>query len=267
MKAEETKLYTSVEAYLNGPEGMNNEVCMWAVAGGLLVREVMKKVKGHKFGGLHQEKGLEMKAQLPKISILDVCSGPGNFPNYLSLYYPKISVVGIDINNLFIEEANKRFSKYGWRFLNRDATNFDLSRKFDFVTASSAYHHIQDQGKIDFLKKIREHLSTEGKVLVCENILPSYKSNQERSKSVANYYSDLIRYFASGNATPQAINAIQEVYALEKSGIEEHKVDFHRFKQHICKAGLEIELDIPVWQTRSFRKDNSGSHVFLLKKA
>ncbi len=265
MKTEESKLYTSVEAYLNGPDGMNNEVGMWAVSAGILLKEIVKRGLNTQYGGLHQYLGPEVRSSLPVCSILDMCSGPGNFPNYLSLVSDKIRVVGIDINHLFIEAGNKRFNQYGWQFIEADACSIDLKRKFDFVTASSAYHHIEDKSKIAFLRNIKRHLVPSGKVVICENFLPRYTSQKDRVKAVKTYYLLLDEYFRIGNATKESLKAIKEVGELELSKIEEHKVDFQRFKQHIKKSGLELELDIPIWQPSSFKQSNAGSHVLLLK--
>ncbi|PIN93355.1 hypothetical protein COU54_03360 [Candidatus Pacearchaeota archaeon CG10_big_fil_rev_8_21_14_0_10_31_24] len=52
---------------------------------------------------------------------------------------------------------------------------------------------------------------------------------------------------------------------ISSGGEEEHKVDFPRFNAHVLGAGLEIELDIPIWQPNSFKESNAGSHVFLLR--
>ncbi len=265
MKLEDSSLYTSSDVYLNGPDGMDNEVAMWAVGSGLLMREIVRKIKGHPYGGLHGEIGIELRRCFPQTSVLDVCCGPGNFSNYLSLYYPRLEVTGIDINETFIRAAQDRFKKYGWQFLKADARKFKLGRKFDFVLASSAYHHIEDKDKVDFLTQIRNHLARKGKVIVCENILPRYKSKQERNSAVHQYYGTLKQYYDRGNATPKARQAIEEVYSLELSDVEEHKVDFQRFRKHIKSSNLEIELDIPIWQPTSFRKDNAGSHVFILR--
>ncbi len=265
MKTEQSKLYTSVEAYLNGPDGMNNEVTMWGVSAGLLLKELVKRGLNTQYGGLHQNIGLEARRALPMVSVLDMCSGPGNFPNYLSLVSDKIKVIGIDINPLFVETGNKRFNHYGWQFIETDACSIDLKKKFDFVTASSAYHHIEDKSKIAFLRNIKRHLLTSGKVIICENFLPRYTFQKDRVKAIKTYYSLLDEYFRIGNATKESLKAIKEVRELELSEIEEHKVDFQRFKQHTKKSGLELELDIPIWQPSSFKQSNAGSHVLLLK--
>lgn len=265
MNLESSFLYSSPEAYFNGPDGMNNEVTMWAVAGGIFMKESVRMQNGKGFGGLHASKGLERRLSLPQISVLDACCGPGNFANYISLIYPSIKVTGVDINPKFIESAQERFKEEGWEFFCRDMCTLNFSERYDFALASSAYHHIPDLYKQQFMNVLKKHLKPSGKVLVCENILPTYTNDTERTLAIEEYYSELRNYYTKGNATLQAQEAIEEVYHLEMAGEEEHKVDFSRFSGHVLGAGFEIELDIPVWQPKKFISDNAGSHVFLLR--
>ncbi|MEK6825276.1 MAG: class I SAM-dependent methyltransferase [Nanoarchaeota archaeon] len=265
MKAKDSLLYTSADAYLHGPDGMNNEVTMWAVAAGILMKESVRMQDMKGFGGLHASKGLERRLALPHLSLLDACCGPGNFANYISLVYPSLSVTGVDINPIFIEVAQKRFQKDGWGFFCHDMCTLSFSERYDFVLASSAYHHIPDLYKQRFMCVLKNHLRPSGKVLVCENLLPNYTNDIERVFAIETYYSNLRDYYAQGNATPEACEAINEVYLLEVACEEEHKVDFALFNTHVRGAGLEIELDIPVWQPLEFKESNAGSHVFLLR--
>ena len=265
MKAKDTRLYTSAASYNNGPEFMRNEVDMWHAGGSLLLQAVVRAQKAGGFGGLQSEVGRGYREQISPVSILDVCCGPGNFPNHLSLYVPDIHVTGIDLNEGFLDYARKAYGNLGWLFINADASDFDLGKKFDFVTASSAYHHIPDEKKCLFLEKIVSHLAEEGRVIVCENFLPSYNDGS-RTDAVHRYYSALIDFYEHGNATPEAIRLIKEVYALELSGEEEHKVDYQRFLEHVKKAGLEVEADRVIWQPREFQEDNAGSRVLVLKR-
>lgn len=259
-------LYESTERYLKGPDGMRNEVDMWYSGACLLFQEIIRKKQGKGFGGLHEQKGIDIRRTLEPVSVLDVCCGPGNFANYVGLFYPEVDLTGIDINDEFLRSARERFGEYGWTFLRTDAVNFNLGRTFDFILASSAYHHIEDREKIKFLQSIRNHLSEDGKVIVCDNFLPYHEDDDSRREAIHQYYNALIRYYSDGNATLEAIEIIKEVYQLELEGEEEHKVHFQRFKEDIEKSGLEIEVDRVIWQPEQFRADNAGSHVLILKR-
>jgi len=265
MKSEDTILYSNAANYNNGPEFMRNEVDMWHAGGSLLLQEIIRRQKRSGFGGLQSEIGFEYREKIKHISILDVCSGPGNFPNYLSLYIPNIQVTGIDLNEKFLDYARQAYGHLGWRFIKADATILNLKKKFDFVTASSAYHHIPDEKKVQFLEKIASHLTKDGKIILCENFLPNHDTDA-RTDAIHKYYSALKNYYSQGNATPKALELIEEVHQLELSGEEEHKVDFRKFQEHVRKVSLQIEVDRIIWQPEEFKEDNAGSHVLLLRK-
>ncbi len=261
MRLDETKLYTSSKEYFEGPDGMKNEVTMWFVAGGLFMQELSIKNNRMPFGGLGGE-----IPEKPKVimKLLDVCSGPGNFINHLQYIYSDLEVTCVDLNNHFIEEGQKIFKK--WKFICGDVSKIDLKQKFDVVTASSAFHHIPDEYKKDFWNNINLHLEDNGFVLVCENFLPKYSNYVERQASIEKYYTELKQFYIEGNSTKKAFELIDEVYQLEKNGVEEHKVSFEIFINQIDTAGFLLFQDIIVWQPDSLKKDNAGSHVIILKK-
>ncbi len=95
-------LYTSSDIYLNGPEGMRNEVDMWYTGAFMLLQDVIRNKVKSEYGGLHDASGIDLRAALEKVSVLDVCCGPGNFSNYLGLVYPLVHVTGIDTNEEFL---------------------------------------------------------------------------------------------------------------------------------------------------------------------
>jgi ubiquinone/menaquinone biosynthesis C-methylase UbiE len=265
MEAERSNMYSSGEAYLKVSGVMKNELTMWSVAAGIFVQEIVKKASKNVFGENPAEIGLKIREQLGDVSVLDMCCGPATFVNYLALVYPNIIVTGIDINEAFIEYASRRFGEYGWEFIKADAKGFELRRKFDFVTAASAYHHVEDDFKVDFLLNARKHLVTGGKVIVCEQFLPLYSNEGTRINAIDKYYALLRKYCSKSDMRKETMQAIDETHQLELSGHEEHKVHHAAFELHAQAAGFEIELDIPVWQPREFKKDNAGSFVILLE--
>jgi len=265
MEADKSNMYSSGEDYLKVSGVMRNELTMWSVAAGIFVQEIVKKAGKYVFGENPAEIGLRIRKELGAVSVLDMCCGPGTFVNYLALVYPNIIVTGIDINEAFIEYASRRFGEYGWEFIKADATDFELKSTFDFVTAASAYHHVEDNFKVDFLLNARKHLVTGGKVILCEQFLPLYSNKGTRANAIDEHYALLRKYCSKGDMTKEIIQAIDETHQLELSGHEEHKVHHAAFELHAQAAGFEIELDIPVWQPKEFRKDNAGSFVILLE--
>lgn len=263
MRPEYAKYVNDPRCYIDSVECMKNEVDMLFVASGLFLENLIKRQKRNFNGGLGNSNGIEVIKSLKPVKILDVCCGPGNFSNYISLV-SEIRVTGIDTNEGFVKYANKRFSKFGWKFLVRDAVSFKLDKKFDFVIANSAYHHIIDAQKAGFLIQIRKHLKRDGRVILCDNFLPYYQDRRSKNSSINKFYKEL-RLFYSRQNSLKAKNSINDVLKEELYGNVEHKVHFGRFRKDAKKAGLEIETDIVVWQPEKFRQDESGSHVLVLK--
>lgn len=255
-------LYRSAKTYLSGPDGMNNEVTMWFIAGGLLIQEISRRINKTAFGGLHQKIGTRRNKKIKAVEILDVACGPGNFANHLAFMIPQLKVIGIDTNTIFLKWASKKFANLGWKFVEGDAGKIELGRKFDFITASSAYHHIPDSKKFYFLKNLKGHLKADGIILICDNFLPDYSTSFEKTKSIREYYSLLMKYYKSGNATKNAIKVIKQASKLELSGKDEYKTSYKIFEAHVKAAGLEIVKDILVWGAS---QNGMGSHVIILK--
>lgn len=245
---------------------MHNEVQMWFVAGGLLLQYASQRIGTSRFGGMMNRIGSVERGKLKTLSVLDLCSGPGDFINHLLFAYPKLSGACVDMNDAFVESGNKKFNHYGFEFIKYDATKLNLQRKFDMVLASSAYHHILDGGKQNFLNVIKNHLKNNGIVLICDNFLPAYGTSRERKIAVAKYYKALLQYYKNGNAMRGGIKAITEAYALELAEHIEHKVPYSFFLKQIKRAGLKAFADIAVWQPESLKKDNAGSHVIALRR-
>lgn len=259
-------IYSNPDKYKVGPDGMNNEVMMWFVASGLLLQEVTKRQIAPPFGGLAERTSATERGNLPSLEVLDVCSGPGNFVNHLALAYPELKATCVDRSEKFIESGNENFGKLGWRFLLDDVVRMKLGRTFPAITASSAYHHIEDQDKVAFLRNLVAHLDEDGFILMCENILPRYQTLDGRRDAVDAYYGALKGFYALGNATDAARDVIDDVHVLEKAKIEEHKICWDVFADHIEQAGLEVATDMPVWQPPEFQVDRAGSHVMILKR-
>ncbi|MBD3330832.1 methyltransferase domain-containing protein [Candidatus Peregrinibacteria bacterium] len=260
-------LYRDPEGYKKGPYGMENETLMWHMAGALLLKEVLRINAGFAHGGLENASGVVTAETVlsKKIQVLDVCSGPGTFPDHLSLYIKNLVATCVDSSRSMLEMGRRKHAIQGWRFVEDDVVKMDLGKKFPIITASSAYHHILDENKIAFLENLKKHLLPDGVVLLCENFLPHYESPASRKKAVADYYNALECYYAVGNATPEAIEVIKEVRKLEESGIEEHKVSYEMFLKHLEITGLSIKTAIQVWNPNISYDFKAGSYVVVLK--
>ncbi len=258
-----TTLYDSSKQYFAGPNGMNNEVAMWYVAGGVLAQELIRK-HCPPFGGLRHLRGFDARKHIERVmNVLDVCSGPMELPNHLTVMFPKLKATCVDINDQFMSEGKKRFPR--WKMIEDDVVSMRLKKQFPVITASSAYHHIPDEQKTSFLRNLCRHLAANGFIIVCDNFIPQYERNP-REKAVDTYYRELKKYFKKGNATSEAQEIINGVHQQDRNQDGEYKVSFEIFKKQCAQAGLRITADVPVWQPQTLQKDNAGSHVIVLRK-
>ncbi len=254
---KKASLYKSINEYFIVEE-MRNETTMWYIAGGLLAQYLRSKQS--LFSSLKSSLGYKTKNK--SVEILDVCSGPGTFANYLSFVNPSIKATCIDLDNAFVSYGQKHYRK--WRFLKADALTINLKKKFDVITVSSGYHHIEDKDKVKFLENLSRHLSTRGIIILCDNFLPEYKSQSERDKAVRIYYRELRKYYSEGNGSTRALNALDDVEKRDLKSEDEYKVSFEIFKRHLSRTDLLVDQDIQVLKLVASSK--AGSHVLILKK-
>ena len=256
-------VFSSAESYYSGPEEMKNEVGVWFVAAGILFQEVSRKSGNSPFGGLGIKVGYEEHDRFPEIEILDLCSGPGNFVNHLSLVYPKLKAICVDSNEVFVRDGSNQFPK--WQFILGDASSIHLHRKFQYISVSSGYHHITDREKPLLMRNIAANLADNGMVLVCENLLPFYKDEAERADAVNLFYDEFQKCKATKDITEHASSLLEEVRHSDLRKDDERKVSFEIFRGHVKAAKLKIDMDVAVWQPEALKKDNAGTHLFVLR--
>ena len=78
---------------------------------------------------------------VPGQKILDIGCGPGNILDYL----PKMDYYGFDVDQDYIDAANKKYGDRG-TFICSNANTFKVSEpnSFDLVIATGVIHHLND---------------------------------------------------------------------------------------------------------------------------
>ena len=82
--------------------------------------------------------------------VLDI--GCGNGLVDIDLANKAKQIIGIDINKLNIEKAQKNCNKPNIKYICADATAYDFKEKIDSIILSNVLEHIEN--RVDFLKKI-----------------------------------------------------------------------------------------------------------------
>lgn len=100
------------------------------------------------------------------IKILDVGFGTGLLTN--QLYKDGANIYGIDFSQKMIEIAQAKMPEA--KFIQWDF-NFGLPaelemERFDYILSSYAIHHLDDNKKVQFIKKLKSVLNEDGKILI-----------------------------------------------------------------------------------------------------
>jgi len=117
----------------------------------------------------------------PPIKILDIGVGNGKSTALLAKKFPKSSVIGIEISEIAIKEAQKLPTTAVFQLENIENTSFN-NKTFDLICAFQTHFHWKDL-KIAF-SEIKRILTDQGILLVaCEYAkiryyLPQYKDTQ-----------------------------------------------------------------------------------------
>ena len=195
-----------------------------------------------------------------KVEVVYYCCGPSPFLYDLKSQNTKLytqlcsnsDITGIDLNRAFIDFNQTHFPEFNWRTHN--AISFKKPNQISIL--NSSYHHIPDAKKQDFLSNICYNLLDGGIVIMGENFLPKYQSNEKnREVSVNRYYDELIE--SCCQILPNLPTNTRRT--LQKSILLVNQVrleDIHRhgeFKNHVWifldqlqKANLKLEKIIRV---------------------
>lgn len=198
--------------------------------------------------------------------VLDVCCGTGNFIGELAEKIPFSGGVGVDVNLAYLDFAQNRFKDKTISFEHGDAVFWKSDKKFDIVLLGSAYHHIEDERKPDFLKNVLTHLKEDGFAVFAENILPRYNNSIEYKDGVRLFYEHRTEDAKKHGVSSQAVTLLERIMQFGVDREYEYKVDFPRFKKHLKEAGFEIILKKRVWGKRKFL-DDAGDYVVIARKA
>jgi ubiquinone/menaquinone biosynthesis C-methylase UbiE len=207
-------------------------------------------------------------------AVLDLCCGTG-----LSLEgivdHPNVStVVGVDISVPYLKFAKQRFFTYCRQpiFICGDAVSTPLPKlHWDVVILASAYHHIEDERKVQFLSRVRSLLGSSGYAVMAENILPEYdiKSKADYAQSVRQFYAQVLNTAKQQNPTLPAYveNLIYRVAQYGCDGEYEYKVSLPLLHRDLIAAGLRIVDQKRVWPDESISLGTGGNYVFTIRSS
>jgi ubiquinone/menaquinone biosynthesis C-methylase UbiE len=204
-----------------------------------------------------------------KIMAMDVCTGTGLFAISILSSINIDKIILLDIDKRFLNFTKRRINgHYNAEFVLANAITFTSKEKLHLILMGSAYHHIEDNKKVDFLKNIERNLLPDGYILMTDHFLPVYERDEDYGQSIIEFYSKLIKYLELAGTSSTALRIIRQVAYYGYNHDYEYKVSYKVFKEHLEKAGLIIDREYRVWPEKDgvFSDPKVGSFVIALRK-
>lgn len=200
--------------------------------------------------------------------IIDFCCGTGIFPRKWLSKLEGITYTGIDSNGRFIEFAKERLAAPKFSFHIGDAVSMMLEDSFDIALATSAYHHIPDERKQDFLGNINRHLMRGGDLIVYEKFLEPFAGPIDAAKKGTAFYSERIGdMMQEGPLSENQLFALYNELYLTSVRKEEYKVPLERFMQDALAQGFYLIQKKKLWpRDARFGNPDVGDFVIVLRK-
>jgi SAM-dependent methyltransferase len=218
---------------------------------------------------LYETAEKEVRAELDRLrrpaTVIDFCCGTCEILSRIAPH-PKIGrFVGVDKEKDYLDFAKNRLKGTGEiELVLDDAVDCELGANADIIIASSAYHHIENERKMRFLRNIIRHMKPDARVVFAENILPTYKDENERTIAAQLFYGKRIEEARGMGMDEDVIALLRQVMDFEVRREYEWKVDYDRFVQDLERAGFEILRKTMVWPTGfRFADPMAGDYVLV----
>jgi SAM-dependent methyltransferase len=197
--------------------------------------------------------------------IVDLCAATGLTAMRICRQVPVVSATLVDSDQRALEHAAQHFLDVPLEVRCEDAAGFVDPHPFDLVLANSAYHHIPDDRKVEFLKAARALVAEDGAILIGEHFLPPYRGLSEFREAVVFFYTQLLGELQNREELPSAVDVIRQSALYCWLGEYEYKVSWELFLDHCAVAGLGVERVSRIWQPDALRDSDTGTFAVWLR--
>ena len=131
----------------------------------------------------------------PKAVVLDVGFGTGTLT--AKLYENGCTIYGQDFSARMIELASEKMPNaqlYRGDFT-RGLVEPLLQQRYDFIVATYSLHHLTDEQKVSFLRKLRDHLNPGGQLLIGDVAFETRSQLEQCRKDAGDKWDDEEIYF------------------------------------------------------------------------
>lgn len=127
--------------------------------------------------------------------ILDLCCGTGTLTVLLAeLFYDDCSILGVDLSQGQIAQAQKKDIYPNLKFIVMDANNLQFNNEsFDKIIISAALHEMDKNQRLNVLSEVHRVLKKDGQFLIFEHHEPS----KPIYRILYNYYLGIIEKMTS----------------------------------------------------------------------
>jgi ubiquinone/menaquinone biosynthesis C-methylase UbiE len=187
------------------------------------------------------------------ISLIDFCSGTGADTKLLAENISISQATLIDINKEFLEIAKNSNIKTNIKTIVSDILVAGIRPEADVVISMFAYHHISDDKKAGFIKKMKEALKPGGIVLLGEIYMPDKATTIE-------YYKQL--YGSISEKSPMLEKFLMQT--AQSEGFE-YKVSKEFADRQLADAGFELLESRKIWPKEIDNKIGTFVEVWQVK--
>jgi putative AdoMet-dependent methyltransferase len=160
--------------------------------------------KGYPFEGYN--KVLSFICNLTNVSrkteILDIGVGTGNLSHLL--YKKGAGIYGVDFSGNMLEKAKEKMlagNFYIFDFSHGLPPKL-LSRKYDYIVSSYAFHHLDDSAKLNFILNLRDLLKENGKIIIGDISFLSKRSLYECRRASGELWDNDEYFVIAGSFIP-----------------------------------------------------------------
>lgn len=161
---------------------------------GLLIKEIVSIIHRNSF---------------PNATILDLMCGTGYLLNEVQKERKDLILEGIDLSDENISYAEKNYPSI--KFQKANALTWTTDQKFDIILCTGGLHHIQDDEKQPFVKKISQLIQSNGFAIIADPYIDNYSNEVERKNAAARLGYEYLIYAIENNASDKSVEATLDI--------------------------------------------------------